>query len=108
MNLDIHTTNESEHTLINLEGELDAFTAPKLKEDLYALVSKKDNQVIVDLSAVNYMDSTGLGIFIGALKASKQYNSHIILRNPQERIQRLFSITGLTEVMEIQLKEGSK
>lgn len=102
MNLGINVIDKTDQTyVLNLSGELDVYTAPKLKEALLPLTKKKDHLVEVNLAEVDYMDSTGLGIFIHALKNSKEYGSRLKLINPQERVSRLFKITGLDEIIDL-------
>ncbi len=105
MNLDIKETKDRQTFQLQLTGEIDAYTAPKLREVLIPLAEEQGNAVIVDLSNVNYIDSTGLGIFIGALKASHHYKSEIKLTGVTSRIRRLFTITGLDEVLDIENNE---
>ncbi|MFG6121389.1 MULTISPECIES: STAS domain-containing protein [Thalassobacillus] len=101
MNLTIDVTNKEHKSVVTLSGEIDAFTAPKLKEELLPLTKDEGKTVEVDLNNVNYMDSTGLGVFISALKSTKEHNSELKLVHMQERVHRLFKITGLTEIMNI-------
>ncbi|KGA96211.1 positive regulator of sigma-B activity [Alkalihalobacillus alcalophilus ATCC 27647 = CGMCC 1.3604] len=111
MNLDIkHSLESTNHEVVHLIGEIDAFTAPKLKETLFPLVEKEGLVVKVDLSEVNYIDSTGLGIFVGAYKSSHNSNSKLQLIGLNERVYRLFSITGLDEIIDIvpEKKEGAR
>lgn len=74
-----------------------------LTERSFTTVSeKKDGElVIVDLENVSYMDSTGLGVFISALKATKEHNSELRLVSLQDRVERLFEITGLNSIINI-------
>ncbi|KGX86560.1 STAS domain-containing protein [Pontibacillus litoralis] len=85
-----------------LIGEIDAYTAPKLKETIVPLTEENGVEVVIDMHAISYMDSTGLGVFISALKSTKEHGSSLTFMNPQERVYRLFKITGLTEIMNIQ------
>ncbi|WP_017729380.1 STAS domain-containing protein [Halalkalibacterium ligniniphilum] len=102
MNLDIRQEQKGEAEYLFLIGEIDAYTAPKLRDHLIPLITEsKGRQVIVDLSDVQYIDSTGLGIFIGALKAAHTHESTLKLVGVTERVQRLFKITGLDEVMDM-------
>ncbi|RXJ01955.1 anti-sigma factor antagonist [Anaerobacillus alkaliphilus] len=102
MNLEInHIAKDGEDYLL-LNGEIDIYTSDKLKYSLLPLTEKKGNKVTVDFSNVNYIDSTGLGIFIGALKATHKYESSIKLVGMIERVRRLFNITGLDEVINIE------
>src|SRR5699024_5661135 len=102
LNIQIDINHDTSH--IQLTGEVDAYTAPKLKEAVLSKTKIENHLVKVDLEEVNYMDSTGLGVFISALKSTKENNSHLKLIRPQERVARLFRITGLDEVIDINTK----
>ncbi|WP_088105707.1 STAS domain-containing protein [Halalkalibacter urbisdiaboli] len=102
MNLEIRHEPEDGIDIVYLTGEIDAYTAPQLREALIPLAEKKGQVIVTDLTEVNYIDSTGLGIFIGVLKATHQHESSLKLKGLSERIKRLFSITGLDEVIEIE------
>lgn len=101
MDLEMEVKEEENKSIVILSGEIDAYTAPKLKDTLLPLTTTAEHTVEVDLGDVNYMDSTGLGVFISALKSTKENSSHMQLVDLQERVYRLFSITGLIEVMDI-------
>ncbi|WP_257351837.1 STAS domain-containing protein [Pseudalkalibacillus decolorationis] len=102
MNLQIQKETEGNTDKLLINGEVDAYTAPKLKDTLISLTEQKGREVVVDLSGVQYMDSTGLGVFVGALKSSQQHGSSLKLTGMTERVHRLFDITGLTDVMNIE------
>lgn len=101
MNLVVDVMEVDKKSKVILSGEIDAYTAPELKEKLLPLTKKDGQTVEVDLDNVGYMDSTGLGVFISALKSTNEHNSHLTLVNLQERVLRLFKITGLDEIMDI-------
>ncbi|ASN07081.1 STAS domain-containing protein [Virgibacillus necropolis] len=101
MNLVVDVVEENNKSNVILSGEIDAYTAPKLKDALLPLTKINGKTVEVDLDQVGYMDSTGLGVFISALKSTKEFDSHLRLINLQDRVLRLFKITGLDEIMEI-------
>ncbi|MDY0395468.1 STAS domain-containing protein [Virgibacillus halophilus] len=103
MNLQVKVAEKnSNFAVLAVAGEVDAYTAPQLKETLLPMTKTENYLVKVDLDNVNYMDSTGLGVFISALKSTKENNSHMKLCNMQERVHRLFDITGLAEIMDIE------
>ncbi|QHE50844.1 STAS domain-containing protein [Pontibacillus sp. HMF3514] len=102
MNLTIDVEHNGAEKIVSLSGEIDAYTAPKLKETLLPLTQESEVTVIVDLQQISYMDSTGLGVFISALKSTKEYNNTLKLVNLQDRVYRLFKITGLTEIIAIE------
>jgi len=101
MNLIIDVVTEEKKFIVNLSGEIDAYTAPELKERLLPLTKHPDHLVEVNMEDVEYMDSTGLGVFISALKSTKENESHLKLVQLRERVSRLFTITGLDEVVDI-------
>ncbi|TLS34912.1 STAS domain-containing protein [Pseudalkalibacillus caeni] len=108
MNLQIKQEDQDNIHELSLSGEVDAFTAPQLREKLMPLTEKEGETIVVKLANVNYMDSTGLGVFVGALKSSKQNNSTLKLTGMTSRVHRLFEITGLDEVIDIEdVKGGS-
>ncbi|MGD8192626.1 anti-sigma factor antagonist [Brevibacillus ginsengisoli] len=110
MNLSLRTKrNDKGQDVLFAGGEVDAFTAPQLKESLVSLMQQADVQVVVlDLTEVIYMDSTGVGVIIGALKTCKAKGLQLVLENVPPRIERLFRITGLTEVVTIKPLQGEK
>ena len=87
---------------IYISGEVDIYTSQKLKEKLYDIVDTSKKDMKVDCKELNYIDSTGLGIFIGALKKAKQYDKNIYILNPRENIKKLFTITGLDKLFIIE------
>lgn len=102
MNLVIDVVDEKAKSVVHLSGEVDVYTATKLKDNLLPLTYEKDHLVEVDLESITYMDSTGLGIFISALKSTNEHDSKLKLVNIQDRVLRLFNITGLDEIMDIE------
>lgn len=101
INLDIKTEELEGETVLTLIGEIDAYTAPILKEQLLPLTARQDHLITVNLESVDYMDSTGLGVFISALKATKEHDSKLKLVNLQDRVHRLFKITSLDTIISI-------
>lgn len=101
MNLEIRVDETNGIVTVFLVGEIDAYTVPELQEIMDAFVEEKKPNIIVDLEKVNYMDSTGVGMFIGTMKSVKEYDGNLQLLNMQDRVYRLFQITGLTEVMDV-------
>ncbi|WP_222599196.1 anti-sigma factor antagonist [Aquibacillus kalidii] len=101
INLEVEVVNQESSALVSLTGEIDAYTAPKLKDALLPLTKREGYLVEVNLDKVTYMDSTGLGVFVGALKSTKEHNSQLKLVQLQDRVLRLFEITGLDSIITI-------
>jgi anti-sigma B factor antagonist len=84
--------------LVYITGEIEIYTAQKFKEKLYNIVDTYDMSLKIDCKELNYIDSTGLGIFVGALKKVKLLGRNIYLVNLKENIKKLFVITGLDKL----------
>src|ERR1700735_1058698 len=88
-------------TVLAAKGELDVYTAPRLREKLVELVSQGKHQIIVDLDGVDFLDSTGLCVLVGGLKRLRSHDGDLALVCNQQRILKVFEITGLTKVFAI-------
>jgi anti-sigma B factor antagonist len=84
--------------VLQLAGEVDLYTAPALRQRLQDLAAKGAVHVIADMSRVDFLDSTGLGALIGALKVLREHDGSLILVISTRRILRVFELTGLTKV----------
>src|SRR5699024_11579619 len=94
---------------MQLRKERDIYTATQLKVNLIDIVSESNNEVIVDLKDVTYMDSTGLGTFVSALKHAETAKTTITLIRANDRLYRLFQVTGLNDVIDVHSeKEGDE
>lgn len=101
MDLSLSTRTEGGRTIVEVGGEIDVYTAPKLREQLVELVNEGQFHLIVDMEAVDFLDSTGLGVLVGGLKRVRAHEGSLQLVCTQERILKIFRITGLTKVFPI-------
>jgi anti-sigma B factor antagonist len=83
---------------IFINGEIDIYTAREFKEKLYNIVDSNQKDLKIDCRELNYIDSTGLGILVGALKKTKQNGNDIFVENLKDNIKKLFLITGLDKL----------
>jgi anti-sigma B factor antagonist len=81
-----------------ISGEIDIYTAQQFKDKLYSVVDNSSTDLVIDCGGLNYIDSTGLGIFVGALKKTRLAGRNIQLDNMRENIRKLFVITGLDKL----------
>src|SRR3984957_18131947 len=93
--------NHPPYTVLAVKGEVDVYTAPRLREKLVELVSLGKHQIIVDLGGVAFPHSTGLGVLVGGLKRLRSHDGDLGLVCNQQRILKVFEITGLTKVFSI-------
>lgn len=98
--MDIHTLDRGT-PIIELEGEVDVYTAPQLKQQVIGVLESGAKELVVDLTKVDYLDSTALGVLIGGLKRMREVDGNVTLVCPSPRIRRVFEITGLDKIFEI-------
>ena len=101
MDLKLGHYNKDGIEVIDVAGTIDIHTAPRLRELLIDLVSTDNYQLIVNMDQVEFLDSTGLGVLVGGLKRVRAHDGSLDLVCTQERILKLFRITGLTKVFGI-------
>ncbi len=89
------------YTVLSVKGEVDVYSAPRLREKLVELASEGKYQIVVDLEGVEFLDSTGLGVLVGGLKRFRSNDGELALVCTQHRILKVFEITGLTSVFPI-------
>jgi len=102
MNLKLETRSVAKGaSIIDIEGEIDVYTAPQLKQQMLDLLDKGATHIVVNLSEVEYLDSTALGVLIGGLKRLRERNGALDIICPNPRIRRIFEITGLDKIFDI-------
>lgn len=87
--------------IIDVAGELDLYTAPRLKEALLGALEDGALQIIVDMSGVHFIDSSALGVLIGGVKRLKPKEGKLVLVSVDENVNWIFQITGLNSVFDI-------
>ncbi len=98
MELTITTRAVDEFDVIEIGGEIDVYTAPRLRESIVAAVEAGHSRLIIDVQQVQFLDSTGLGVLVGALKRVRGEGGSLDIVCTQERILKIFEITGLDKV----------
>jgi anti-sigma B factor antagonist len=96
------TTREVDgRTVVSVGGEIDVYTAPKLRDKITELVNGGHHDLIVDMEEVAFLDSTGLGVLVGGLKKVRAQEGTMSLVCSQDRLLKIFRITGLAKVFTI-------
>jgi anti-sigma B factor antagonist len=80
-----------------LSGELDLGSAPELDRELREIAQTNPERLILDLSGLSFMDSTGLASIVEAQRVAQADGHELVLRHPTRQVQRLFELTGLTD-----------
>jgi anti-sigma B factor antagonist len=85
--------------VLRIAGELDAYTAPFLRDRMRDLTAVGVRHVIADLRQVDFLDSTGLGVLVGGLKRFREHGGSLAPVVTKSSILKIFQITGLTSVL---------
>ncbi len=101
MDLTLATREEDGRAIVAVGGEIDVYTAPRLRDQITELVSAGSYKIVIDLEAVEFLDSTGLGVLVGGLKKVRAHDGSLELICSQERLLKIFRITGLAKVFVI-------
>lgn len=101
MDLTLDTREQGGHTLVAVGGEIDVYTAPRLRDKLTELVNAGHHSLIIDMENVDFLDSTGLGVLVGGLKKIRAQDGSMALICSQDRLLKIFKITGLAKVFTI-------
>lgn len=101
MDLTLATHVRDGKTIVAVGGEVDVYTAPRLRDQLTELVAAGAYHLVVDLEGVEFLDSTGLGVLVGGLKKVRAHDGSLELVCHQDRLLKIFRITGLAKVFVI-------
>jgi len=89
------------HTVVQVGGEIDVYTAPKLRERIAKLIDGGATRLIVDLDHVGFFDSTGCGVVVGAHRRARARGGSCSFVIKKESLLKIFRITGLDRVLDI-------
>ena len=84
--------------VVQLIGEIDVFASPEVKAALVGLIKDGHSLLVIDFAKVAYIDSTGLGALVAALKGARERGGSIAIVCTNPQIRRIFDITGLVKV----------
>lgn len=97
-NLTLHTRTIASGSVIELTGELDHHTAPEVRDALSALRLCAGQQLVLDLDALTFCDSTGITVLIAARNRVLAAGAGIVLVAVPDRVSRVFRLVGLDRV----------
>ena len=104
LNFNVVVRSSPEHataSLVDVEGEIDVLTSPRLKSALAGVVDAGATTVVINLNRVRYMDSTGLGVIVSALKHVRGMGGTIVMTGLTPHLTKIFEITGLRKVFDV-------
>jgi len=100
-NLGVRTERDPDATILYLNGEIDLRTSPRLRDAFLNLIEQKPAKIILDLSEVGYIDSSGVGTIVELKRKTARHKSKVILVALQPRVRSLFEITRLDAFFDI-------
>ena len=88
--------------VIVARGEIDVATSPLLRSELASVLAQGPDEVTLDLSGVSFVDSSGLGVLVGALKRLREAGGErFVIVGAQDAVRKIFTITGLNTLFEL-------
>ena len=100
-----------EAAIVTLRGELDAHDAPRLRElfsqAVEELSSAREPRLVLDLAALEFLDSTVLGTMIGALRRVREAGGEMTVVLPETMARRIFEVTGLDQVLDVRVSRAA-
>lgn len=107
MDLTLESREIDGRIVVAVGGEIDVYTAPRLRDTIASVVTAGNYDLVIDLSAVEFLDSTGLGVLVGGLKKVRAHDGSLALVCNQDRLLKIFRITGLAKVFAIHADQES-
>ena len=98
LNIKSNYNEEDGRWILETIGDIDIASSKALKEVLVNKFEEKAQDIILDFTQLDYIDSTGLGIIIGAYGRMKESGKKLTIIHPKESIKRLLTITGLDKI----------
>ena len=94
--LELSTSDENGDVVLTIKGEVDVTTTDQLRERIRDAFDTGNRRLVVDMSAVDFIDSTGLGVLVGALRYYKEQDGDVLLRSPSAIANRVLTVSGLS------------
>lgn len=88
-------------TILDIQGEIDLYNAPEIKDTIQKLIEQQRYNIIINLEKVSYIDSSGIGALISSLSNLKKYQGGLKIINVYASVKKVFELTKLTSFFEI-------
>jgi anti-sigma B factor antagonist len=100
--IDVQIDTTGRTPVVRVTGDVDAFTATGLRDKLLQVAATSDHDIVIDLEAVTFLDSTGIGTLVGVLKRLRAADRDLVLRGPTEATQKVLEITSLDRMFKVE------
>lgn len=104
MELNVSSRSQGGHAIVTVTGEIDLYTAPRLHGELAAVIASAvpGSRVVLDMSGVDFCDSTGMNVLLSSLRASREKDVEFALAAPRLAVKKILQVTGLESVFTIE------
>jgi anti-sigma B factor antagonist len=99
--VEIQVRNHTGVAIIEVRGEVDLYSSPQVRETILGVMSARTPTVVVDLSGVGYMDSSGVATLVEGLQSSRGYGGAFRLVGLVDAVRQVFRFAKLEKVFEI-------
>jgi anti-sigma B factor antagonist len=97
----IETDEQAPETRITVEGEVDLYSSPELREAVLEAVPRSSDGVVVNLAGVSYMDSSGVATLVEGLRSAKKHDRSFALESPSAAVTKVLELARLDRVFEV-------
>ncbi len=95
--------NDQKAQLI-VKGEIDVSNAPELRETIHEILDGTCESLLIDIAQVSYIDSTGIGVLVGAKHRAAEDSVAFEVLNPQPNVLRVLTLLGMVDDLNVQMK----
>jgi len=99
--MDIQVRNVGNVVILDINGEIDLYNAPEIKENIKNQMEQGKNQIIINLDKVSYIDSSGIGVLISSLSNLKKAGGGLKIIHVYASVRKVFELTKLTSFFDI-------
>jgi anti-sigma B factor antagonist len=96
---DLTVTDHENCAVLAVTGELDVATAPQLRQEAVRLATSGRIHLVIDLSRVDFLDSTGLGVIVGVLKRVRTHGGGLAVAGAENHVRKVFDITRISDIV---------
>lgn len=98
---------EGDQLLVRISGEIDHHSAVSVRTEIDSKISSaRPKRTVIELSNIDFMDSSGLGLIMGRYQKMRAVGGELVLREPNERVLKIFKLAGLEKIVVIESKEN--
>ncbi len=107
MDLEINTQDVPGNvTILTPAGDVDIYTSPMLKEKINSLIERGSCRILIDLSHLEYIDSTGIGVIKSSLSQIHSHSGDIRLLSPMALVKRMLELTSVDRIAKVYDKQS--